>query len=111
VTSIVCQTTDPNPAQPILAFLWSLDAARKLGFTPPTEHVLAEHLFRKNAKILFYSTMDGVFSLVSSEPYVDEMHDEIIQLIANQGRRRRQRQPARRMMIAEDIGLAQDISQ
>ncbi len=55
----------PDPTKALLAFQWSMAAARRLGLTRRTEHVLAEQLIKGEAKIVFYSSGGGgVSSLI-----------------------------------------------
>ncbi len=73
---VMVDTSNPDPTKAIDAFLWCMVKARELGMSPPTEHVLAEHLFRKSAKVIFYSSMSGLTSLVMDEEAMDDIGDD-----------------------------------
>lgn len=73
---ITVDTNNPDPTNAIIAFEWCLAKARELGMSPPTEHHLAELLFRQQAKIMFYSSMNGVTSLVMDEAAADDLLDD-----------------------------------
>lgn len=73
---ITINTSNPDPTNAINAFLWCMAKARELGMMPPTEHILAEHMFRRSAKIIYYSSMSGVTSLVMDEEAADGLEAE-----------------------------------
>lgn len=49
----------PDPTEAINAFLWNMNKARSLGFTPPYKWVVAEHFFRDDVSLLYYSARGG----------------------------------------------------
>jgi hypothetical protein len=70
--AITVATWNPDPSNAISAFLWCMAKARDLGMVPPTEHTLAEHLFRKDAKLIFYSSCGGITALCMDEGALSE---------------------------------------
>lgn len=64
MTVISFEADNADPTWAIHAFQRSMDKVRSLGLVPRTEHVLAEHLFRGEANLLFYSSANGVMSLI-----------------------------------------------
>lgn len=94
---ITINTRDPDPEMAINAFLWCLHRARDLGFVPPTEHCLAEHLFRKDAKVIFYSSSSGVTSIVMDEASLNNLdEDDTFEFITNMLQRQAQRRREKR---------------
>ena len=63
---------DADPQNAINAFLWSMAKVRALGLCPRTEHQLVEQLFRGEAKLVFYSSMNGVTSLICDDTAFDD---------------------------------------
>lgn len=70
--NIMVQTSNPDPTMAVNAFLWIMNKIRSLGMVPKTEHTLAEHLLRGDAKIIFYSSAGGIISLVQDQESVDD---------------------------------------
>lgn len=106
--TINLDSPDYNPA--MNAFFWAMNNARKLGFMPPTELILAEQLMRGDVRLLYYSnSATGVFSIAESKDcdFFDEDGDDIMALISKVSKRRRAKRlsPSNREMIAEDIGI------
>lgn len=88
----------PDPTKAINAFLWNMNKARSLGFTPKSEHVLAEHLFREDVKLIFYSSANGVISLCGSEDVLDE--DDSVEILKFVVERRRESIRKRKAAVA-----------
>lgn len=87
--AITVVTSNPDPTDAINAFLWCMAKARELGMMPSTEHVLAEHLFRKDASLVFYSSSGGVTALCMDEDALsDEDTFEMLQFVAERRRKR-----------------------
>lgn len=72
---ITVDTANPDPTTAINAFLWCMTRARELRLMPPTEHGLAEHLFRETASVIFYSSMRGVVAIVGDDDLVNDDDD------------------------------------
>ena len=99
---ITVHTINPDPTNAINAFLWCMSRARDIGMSPPTEHALAEQLFRKDARIMFYSSMNGVASLVMDDEAAGELaDDDTFDFMISMLRRRAERAKARRAEQAE----------
>jgi hypothetical protein len=62
---------NPDPTDAINAFLWNMNKARSLGFTPSTEHIMAEHLFRGDVRLIFYTSLGGVVSIIADDDALD----------------------------------------
>lgn len=95
---VTVNTVNPDPTDAINAFLWTLQKARELGMSPPTEHLLAEHLFRKDVKIMFYTNSGGIWSLVmndEAELDEDDMFDLYTELVSRIIKSRRARKAAK----------------
>ena len=93
----------PDPTTAINDFLWSMSKARSLGMTPCTEHTLAEHLFRRDAKVILYSSMNGVMALVGDDDLFEADDDLLLLRLAA----KRKRERTRRAKAVEAIeGLA-----
>lgn len=109
-TYLQIDTASPDYTQSRNAFFIAMNNARRMGFAPPTELVLAEHLMRGEVKILYYrSSSSDVFSIVQNEgvDFWDEDSDDILALISQAAKRRREKRlrPSKREMLAEDIGI------
>jgi hypothetical protein len=107
MANTIIDLDSPDPTAALNAFTWAMANARKLGFTPRTEHSLIEHLIRGDAKVIFYSTIGGdLVSIVESEDaFPDDTSEdewfELIELMSRQrGRRRRARIEAERAAAA-----------
>lgn len=86
---------DADPTDAINAFLHVLNRQRGLGLCPRTEHTLAEHLFRGDAKIVFYSSASGIISLVQSDGSDDDdAFDTVMFIMERRKERRRKRREA-----------------
>jgi hypothetical protein len=96
--TIAVQTQNPDPTPAINAFLWVMPKIRSLGMTPKTEYTLAEHLLRGDAKIIFYSSADGVISLVQSEASIND--EDAFDMLEFVMRRRKKRLQERRAKTA-----------
>ena len=106
--AIISVNTDtPDPTDAINVFLLNMVRARELGFVPRTEHALAEHLFRQDVKVMFYSSASGIVSLVSNDDW-DEDAFETVQFLMERriASRRRKRSDLTRDAIAEDFGIS-----
>lgn len=80
---------DADPTEIINAFLHVMNKQRSLGLCPRTEHALAEHLFRGDASIVFYSNAGGILSLVESKDTdADDVHDTMMFLLERRKARR-----------------------
>lgn len=78
-----------DPTDAINAFLHALNRQRALGLCPRTEHILAEHLMRGDAKIVFYSSASGIISLVQDDESInDEDAFEVLKFIMERRKRR-----------------------
>lgn len=87
--TITVHTSNPDPTLAINAFLWVMGKIRALGMQPKTEHTLAEHLLRGDAKIIFYSNEDGVISLVQKDKSIDDIDAyEVLEFIIERRKKR-----------------------
>jgi hypothetical protein len=86
---------DADPADAINAFLHVMNRQRSMGLCPRTEHTLAEHLFRGDASIVFYSSAGGILSLVESRDIdPDDAHETIMFLLERRNARARKARAA-----------------
>lgn len=92
--TITIDTKNPDPTEAINAFLWCMTKARELGMLPPTEHTLAEHMFRKDAKLIFYSSAGGITALCMDEDALDD--DDAFEMIEFVAARRKKNLAAKR---------------
>lgn len=103
---ITVDTRNPDPTQAINAFLWCMAKAKSIGMLPPTEHTLAEHLFRKSANLIHYSSMSGVTALCMDEDAMtDDDQLEMLQWIAQRRVQRVRERKAREREAATTQGI------
>lgn len=107
MTSIDLDNADPTAA--VNAFLHNLNKQRSIGLTPRTEHVLAEHLLRGDAKIIFYSSMSGILSICMDDTAQNDFDDDAtFDLVMNVLRRRSERRKAQRAKLATEAASDMD---
>ncbi len=98
-------TSNPDPTQAISAFLWTMAKARELGMLSPTEHSLAEHLFRKDARTILYLNSGGICSLVmDDEALDDDTFEQVLEVFVRQRRRWRER------AAVEDVATTSELT-
>lgn len=102
---ISVDTANPDPANAIHAFLCCMNKARSVGFSPPTEYLLAEHLFRRDVRVMLYSCGEkGKFSICMDDWSLSDEDDlEMILWFAERRRRRLNKAEGPRVMVEGDI--------
>jgi hypothetical protein len=94
----------PDPTNAINAFLHNMNKARSLGMIPRTEHVLAEHLFRGDAKVIFYSSLKGVMSIVADDEILSDDDDlEFLKWIVERKKAHLQRRREKAAIAVETV--------
>lgn len=108
--TVTVHTGNPDPSWAVHAFCRVMEKARSLGFVPRTEHVLAEHLFRGEAKVVFYTGggSGGILALVESEDGLDaDDAYEIHMFIAEKQRERRRRKAAQAIEARDERAVTE----
>jgi len=102
---VMVDIDDADPADAINAFLHVLNKQRSLGLSPRTEHLLAEHLLRGDAQIVFYSSGGGgCIALAQDEQSLnDEDAFETVMFILERRKKRLQERRAREAEAASAI--------
>lgn len=108
---VMVDIDDADPTAAINAFLQNLNKQRELGLCPRTEHVLAEHLFRGDAKIVFYSSARGIISLVESDDMLDDDDAMETLLFIAERRKKRKAKKAAEAASAMSAGTAETAQQ
>jgi hypothetical protein len=94
-------TNNPDPTSAINAFLWCMNKARSLGMTPPTEHILAEAMFRGSVSCMFYTSgQTGTMSLVCDEGSLTD--DDSFEFMMELAKRRKLRLQERKKAEQEE---------
>jgi hypothetical protein len=93
---VMVDIDDADATDAINAFLHVLNRQRALGLMPRTEHTLAEHLFRGDAKVIFYSSSGGIISLVQDEESIndEDAFDMVMFIMERRKQRARERREA-----------------
>lgn len=94
---------DADPTDAINAFLHNINRQRALGLCPRTEHELAEHLFRGDARIVFYSNSGGIISLIEGGEIDYEDAEEMLMLILGKRKARAARLREEREAAAAEL--------
>lgn len=105
---ITIDTNNPDATKAINAFLWCMLKQRELGLVPPTEHTLAEHLFRKDIRLMLYSGgVKGKLAICMDDIGLSDEDDiELIEFFAERRRKKFLKAKAKRapqVMVAADL--------
>jgi hypothetical protein len=86
----------PDPTNAINAFLWNMNKARALGFTPPNKWTIAEHFLRDDVSLVFYGAGGGTIVLGADEVALDDKESWafVMQLIERVTERRKAKREA-----------------
>lgn len=107
--TVLLELDSPDPTKAINAFLWNMSKARSLGFMPSTEHIMAEHFFRGDVRIVFYSSSGGVISLCADDDALDS--DDSFEAVKFIMERVAARRKGRREEAAEQIKLSAETAE
>jgi hypothetical protein len=92
---IIVDCNSPDPSNAINAFLYNMNKARALGFTPSSAHMMAEHFLRRDVSLVFYSSAGGIISLAADDETLDsddafEAVKFIMERVAERRKRKRE---------------------
>jgi hypothetical protein len=91
-SELLVDCRSPDPTNAINGFLWNMNRARELGFAPSSAHTMAEHFFRNDVKLVFYSSASGTIALCADDDALDADESfEVIQLVMERVKERRRK--------------------
>jgi hypothetical protein len=91
-TELMVDCRSPDPTNAINGFLWNMNRARELGFLPSNAHTMAEHFFRDDVRLVFYSSAFGTIALCADDDALDADESfEVIQLVIERVKERRRK--------------------
>lgn len=95
---------DADPTEAINVFLHVMAKQRSLGLMPRSEHMLAEHLLRGDAKVIFYSNSNGLISLVEGgEIDLEDAHETMLFILEKRKARAIRERETREALAASAI--------